>query len=201
MPFGLSGSSSRSSQRVAEFQQPFLEQLFRQGARQVPGALSQVQQLQPQLQQQLLNPALQAFPGLVSGNATINPFLEDQISGGINNLNENFLENILPALRRGSTARAGFGASSGARGQLAEANAAGELLEAQGNFETNLRGNAFNTQLNGQLQALQLINQLINGGLGIANAPFSTLAAQGGILGNPIVLGESSSRSSGFNFG
>lgn len=195
MPFGLVGSSSSLSSEVPAFQRRPLSLNFRRGQALVPGAQQNIYQGLGAFQNQVYDPSLAAFSQLAQGGA---PFLQGQIDSGIQSLNENFTENILPALRRGSTARAGFGASSGTRGQLAEANAAGELLEAQGNFENNLRGNAFATQLQGQLGALSLSPQLLELFTGQALAPFAPLLAQSQILGNPIL--ESESSGSGFSF-
>lgn len=201
MPFGLSGSSSSSKQFLSPDQKPFLLNNFQAGQTQAGQSQQAIQQGLPGFNNQVLNPALQNFAGLASGQTAINPFLEDQINAGVGNLNENFIENILPALRRNSTGNAGFGASSAVRGQLAESNAAGELLDAQAQFESSARGNAFNNQLGAQLQALNLSPQLLDLFTGSANAPFSALLNQAGVLGNPIIEGKSSGSSSGFNFG
>ncbi len=195
MPFGLGGSSSSSSSEVPSFQRRPLGLNYRRGQAQVGPAISNINALLPGFMNQVYSPAIASFAGLAQGGA---PFLENQIQSGVQSLNENFTENILPALRRGSTARAGFGASSGTRGQLAEANAAGELLDAQAAFENNLRGDAFGTQLQGQLGALALSPQLLELLTGQALAPFSPLLAQANILGNPILEGSSSG--SGFSF-
>lgn len=201
MPFGLSGSSSSSKQFLSPDQKPFLLNNFQAGQNLRGGVQQNIQQGLPGFNQQVLNPALQNFAGLASGQTAINPFLEDQIGAGVGNLNENFIENILPALRRNSTGNAGFGASSAARGQLAESNAAGELLDAQAQFESSARSNAFNSQLGAQLQALQLSPQLLDLFTGSANAPFSALLNQANVLGNPIIEGSSKGSSTSFSFG
>ena len=196
MPFGIGGSGSSNRSFVAPFQQPFLQNLFSQGQNLIPGAQEQINQALPGLQQGVVDPTQQAFQQLISGQAQ-NPFLEQQIANTTQNLNQNFTENILPSLRRGATSRAGFGASSGARGEIAEGIAARGLLQAQGEASNNLSFNAFNSQLGAQANALNNAGNVFNLGLSPALANFAPLQAQQGIVGPPIILNKG--RSQGFS--
>lgn len=197
MPFGIGGSGSSNKSFVAPFQQPFLEQLFSAGSQLIPGAQEQIQQSLPGLQEQVVDPTLSGFQDAVSGQGG-NPFLQQLLGDTQTNLNQNFTENILPSLRRGSTGRAGFGASSGARGEIAEGIAARGLLQAQGQAENALNFNAFNTQQQSQANAINNAGNVFNLGLSPALANFAPLQAQQGIVGSPIILGKG--KSQGFNF-
>jgi len=193
MPFGLSASGSSGSNEsfISPEQLPFLMNLWGQGQNAVGGAQQGIQQALPGLQNNVVNPALSAFQQIVSGGGG-NPFLEQNIQNQNESLGQTFNESILPGLRRGATATGGFGASSGARNQLAEGVAGRGLLQAQQGGESQLRGDAFTQQLMAMVQAMGMGGNMFNLGLSPSMAAFAPLQAQSGILGNPAILGKGS---------
>lgn len=143
----------------------------------------------------MLGQSQDAFGSLLGGpeGLTTNPAVQAALGTIENRGNQNFLENILPGLRRGAT---GVGQEFGTRGELAAGVAArdlgGQIADAQGAF----LGNQLNSARAAQGQALNTAPSVF----GLTQLPGQFMQQAGGQLQNQNQLGITDEFNR-FNFG
>ena len=177
------GSKSRAESQQTTFvdpnQAPFMNDLRRRGQELAD------QQNQPgsQFQQDVLNPATQAFGDFLTPQQ--NPFLQGQIEAGQGMITENLQQNILPSV--GGAAQ-GAGQLGGGRQGVAEGIALRDANRQSSDFTRDILAQDYQAQ---QQRALQALTQAGNIG-GLAFQPLQNLAQ---ILGNTTVLSQGTSES------
>lgn len=209
-------SQSTSQQQVASFQQPFLQQQFgaaQQLAQQQAGPIGQ--QAFP-LAEQLSGQGQQLLSGLGQGaGQQLNQFISpdsgfaDQQIGALGQLLQRNLSQSLGQVSQQAVGSGGFG---GSRQGLAQGTAIGDTQLAFGAGAADiLQGDVQRRQAAATSQAglqagsalggLESLQGLFNLGLSGFGAQFAPLQAAAGIIGGPIIEGQSQSTGSGTSSG
>lgn len=98
-------------------------------------------------QMQILNPS--------TIDVANNPYVNAQASAITNNMTDNLLQRVLPAIRTGATQAGGMYSGGGTREGVAQGLAIGQTNDAVGSALANLYGQAYNTGLSAVGQAVQ----------------------------------------------
>ena len=181
MSVGKSGSEGSSSSGVWGTQQPYLQQLYQQA--------SEMLQSQGRESAGFAGPAKGAWEQMI--NPQGNPYLEGMGQAGLDQLNKNFNENILPGIQGNAMGGMNLGSS---RQGVAQGLAAGETQRAGSDFLTNLYGNQYQGDQNRALAALLNTGQ-------VQNLPWQGLQNFAGLIGPPTKTGQSSNESKGLSIG
>ncbi len=163
-------SQNTSTQNVWGTQQPYLQDLYSQGQGVLDQATQQNNAMMPQLDQAYGN-AL---------NPQGNPYLDQQVQGGLGQLQQNFGQTLSQI--RGNAVNAG--SLGGSRQGVAEGIAARDMGTQANNFVSGMYGQNYQADQNRSMQALQMAPQM-------AVQQFAPLSGYQQILGAPTVLGQS----------
>lgn len=175
-------AGSSSSQNVWQPQAGYLQDLYAQGS-QLAGSAPTVP----------FNPNVgAAWNSALSGQ--INPSTGEVIDNATRDLGLDFQRNVMPSLRRSAV---GAGAAGGGREGIAQGLAAGEAVRAMASTRASMTNDALNRAQGAQTAALGLSPSLMTTQAGL---PWENLTRFAQLLGSPVVLGQSSSSSSGRSF-
>jgi len=212
--FGGSDSKSDPASVYGE-QTPFLKDLYSRGQEASYG--NQGQRFGQQFQQ----PAFNAFNNLSTGGNMIpglqpglqnfgneqDQYLGGAIDAGINDINRNFQQNIMPQINQGAALS---GTSGGSRQGIAQGIAGGEANRNVSDFVSRMRSGNFGTVMNNRLgasgqlvnlnnQANQAMGTALQGAPNLANMGFDNqygnLQGYKDIIGSPTTLGGGSTTS------
>jgi len=204
----LFGKGGGGGTTIPTFQQKPLERLYGRAENISQGSGGQ------DFAGQFLNPSFNAFNSLSTGGNIIpglesslmdfgqeqDQYLGGAIDAGINDINRNFEQNIMPNINQNAALT---GTSGGSRQGIAQGIAAGEANRNVSDFVNRMRSGNFGQIMNnrlgasGQLTGLQgQRNQAQQAALGTApgvaelgfNQQFGNLKNLAGLLGNPITL-------------
>lgn len=170
-----STSETQSSSDVWRQQSPFLQDLYNQAQGAVPGMQNQANQLTGQMQQ----PWLQAM------NPQGNPYLEQMGQTGLDQINRNLTQDILPSINNEAMGGMNLGSS---RQGIAEGLATQGAQIAGGDYLTNLYGQQYQQDQNRAMQAMQMAPIFQQ----MQNNPLQQYA---GLLGGPAMTSQSSGES------
>ena len=174
-------SKSSSQQGVWGAQQPFLQDLYRQAQNYLPQAQQQMGGLQGQMGQ--------ALTGFI--NPTGNPYLDQMAQAGLGRLNQNYQQNILPAIGSAGVQAGNLGSS---RHGVAQGLAAQQQQQASQDYLTNLYGQQYQQDMNRALGATAMLPQL--GQMG-----WQPLQQYAHLIGRPTTLGQSQGSSKSLGLG
>ena len=172
-----SDAESQSTTDVWNQQTPYLQDLYSQAQAGVPGS----QQMAGDLTGQIMQPWQQAM------NPQGNPYLEQMGQSGLDQLNRNFTQNIMPAISNEAMGGMNLGSS---RQGVAEGIAAQGNQLAGADYLTKLYGGQYQQDQNRAMQAMQMGPMFQQ----MQNNPLQQYAA---LLGAPTKTGQSTSNSKG----
>lgn len=168
-------SESGSTQGVWQGQSPYLSGLYQQGQANLGGAMGNTQNM--------MNTIMPAWQNQI--NPQGNPYLAQMGQSGLDQLNRNFQNNIMPGITSGAMGSGSLGSS---RQGIAQGLAAQGVAQAGGDFLNNLYGQQYQQDQNRAMSAMQMLPML-------QGSQWGDLQNLAGIIGGPTVLGESSSNS------
>ena len=181
MSLGKGGTESQSTTDVWSQQAPYLQDLY-----------SQAQSFLPQAQQGnqgMMDAAQGAWQNALSPQT--NPYLQQMGQTGLDQINRNLTQDILPAI--GNEAMGGMNLGSSRHG-IAEGLATQGAQIAGGDFLTNLYGGQYQGDQNRALGALAMTPSM-------QNMQWNPLQQYAGLLGGPVTTGQSASDSKRFGIG
>ena len=132
-----------------------------------------------------------------------NPYMQDAVQGAMNQNNQNFMRNIMPAIGQGAT---GSGTTGGSRHGVAQGMAINDLNQTNSNMASNAYQNMYNNNmqnylgqrqqnigvmqgnqmanLQGQMANQDYMSQLFGQGAGMLQGYGQSQAAPGGQMGD-----------------
>lgn len=221
MPFSVGGDKSKSSANsyVWSGQSPYLTDMYGRAQNLSYGdPINQTQQRGYDMAlgfanngaRNIFGQSMGAFnTGLNAADVNNNPYLDSAMNAAIRPLTQQYTEQVLPGIRNSSIGAGSLGSS---RQGIAEGIASRGYMDAVGGVTANMGNSAYNQGLNTMTQTLGYAPSMMNLGMtpsGIyqdvgtqmQNAPWQQLGNYAGLLGDPTVLQQSKTKSSGFNFG
>ncbi len=181
MSGGSSKSRSRNEQNVWQNQAPYLQDLFQQGQQNLPNARQRTEQL--------MGEAMPVWQGMLNPN--LNPYARQMAQTGLDQMNQNFSENVLPNIQRQAIGGMNLG---GSRQGIAEGMAAQGLQEQQAKYLNNFYGGQYQADQQRALQALGMLPAL-------QQMNWADLQGYAGLIGSPTTLGRGRSNSKAWHAG